>query len=69
MSLGAALGAARTTEDLLLTDLLPTPDDLPENRLLREILMEALTEATAKLPTAQRQMFVLHSWGTKLSAK
>ena len=50
MSLGTGLGAARTTEDLLLTDLLPTPDDLPENRLLRETLMEALTKAMAKPP-------------------
>ena len=63
VSLEAALGAARTTEDgegLLLADLLPAPDDSPENRLLRETLMEALTEALAELPAAQRQVFIWH---------
>ncbi len=45
---------------LLLADLLPAPDDAPENRLLRETLMEALTEALAELPAAQRQVFIWH---------
>ena len=68
VSLGAVLGAARTTEngeDLLLADLLPAPDDSPENRLLRETPMEALTEARAELPTAQRRVFALHELGDK----
>lgn len=45
---------------LLLADILPAPDDAPENRLLRETLMEALAEALAELPAAQRQVFVWH---------
>ncbi len=45
---------------LLLADILPAPDDAPENRLLRETLMEALAEALAELPAAQRQVFIWH---------
>ena len=45
---------------LLLADILPAPDDAPENRLLRETLMEALAEALEELPAAQRQVFIWH---------
>lgn len=45
---------------LMLADILPAPDDAPENRLLRETLMEALTEALAELPAAQRDVFIWH---------
>lgn len=45
---------------LLLADILPAPDDAPENRLLRETLMEALSDALAELPAAQRQVFIWH---------
>ena len=58
-----AFGAAEASDDgegLLLADLLPAPDDSPENRLLRETLMEALSDALAELPVAQRQVFVWH---------
>ena len=61
VSLEAAFGAAEASDDgqgLLLADLLPAPNDSPENRLLRETLMEALSEALAKLPAAQRQVFM-----------
>lgn len=55
-------GAQSGDEDnsLLLADILPAPDDSPENRLLRETLMEALSEALAELPAAQRQVFIWH---------
>ena len=56
---GPVIGPGQTL-GLLLADLLPAPDDSPENRLLRETLMEALTEALAELPAAQRQVFVWH---------
>ena len=46
--------------------MLPAPDDLPENRLLRETLIEALTEALAELPAAQRRVFVLHELRDKI---
>ena len=58
VSLEEAFGAAEATDDgegLLLADLLPAPDDSPENRLL-----DALSEALAELPAAQRQVFVWH---------
>ncbi|WP_259404554.1 RNA polymerase sigma factor [Hymenobacter sp. HSC-4F20] len=45
---------------LLLADILPAADDAPENRLLRETLMEALADALAELPAAQRQVFIWH---------
>jgi len=63
VSLEAAIGAAEADPDgegLLLADLLPAPTDTPENRLLRETLMEALSDALAELPEAQRQVFVWH---------
>ena len=63
VSLEAAFGAAEADPDgegLLLADLLPAPDDSPENRLLRETLMEALADALAELPVAQREVFVWH---------
>ncbi len=63
VSLEAAFGAAEADPDgegLLLADLLPAADDSPENRLLRETLMDALTDALAELPANQREVFVWH---------
>lgn len=63
VSLETAFGPAEADPDgegMLLADLLPAPDDSPENRLLRETLMDALSEALAELPMAQRQVFVWH---------
>ena len=63
VSLEAEFAAAEAHPDgegLLLADLLPAPDDRPENRLLRETLMDALSDALAELPAAQRQVFVWH---------
>ncbi|QDA59572.1 sigma-70 family RNA polymerase sigma factor [Hymenobacter jejuensis] len=45
---------------LLLADVLPAQDDAPENRLLRETLMEALADALEELPKNQRDVFVWH---------
>lgn len=45
---------------LLLADVLPAPDDAPENRLLRETIMEALADALQELPKNQRDVFVWH---------
>jgi len=53
-------GFAGEEDSLLLADILPAPDDAPENRLLRETLMEALAEALEELPAAQRQVFIWH---------
>jgi RNA polymerase sigma factor (sigma-70 family) len=53
-------GLGDEESSLLLADILPAPDDAPENRLLRETLMEALTDALAELPAAQREVFIWH---------
>jgi RNA polymerase sigma factor (sigma-70 family) len=53
-------GFDEENDSLLLADVLPAPDDSPENRLLRETLMEALAEALEELPPSQRQVFVWH---------
>ena len=53
-------GLDEESGSLLLADVLPAPDDSPENRLLRETLMEALAEALEELPPNQRQVFVWH---------
>ncbi|WP_229725462.1 MULTISPECIES: RNA polymerase sigma factor [Hymenobacter] len=61
VSLDAPLGVADGDEPArLLQDVLPAPDDSPENRLLRETIMDALTDALAELPAEQRQVFVWH---------
>jgi RNA polymerase sigma factor (sigma-70 family) len=62
VSLDAPLGAGTDGDEpaRLLQDVLPAPDDSPENRLLRETIMDALTDALAELPAEQRQVFVWH---------
>ena len=62
VSLDAPLGPAGDGDEptRLLQDVLPAPDDSPENRLLRETIMDALTDALAELPAEQRQVFVWH---------
>jgi RNA polymerase sigma factor (sigma-70 family) len=62
VSLDAPLGAATDGDEpaRLLQDVLPAPDDSPENRLLRETIMDAITDALAELPAEQRQVFVWH---------
>ena len=61
VSLDAPLGPGAGDEPArLLQDVLPAPDDSPENRLLRETIMDALTDALAELPAEQRQVFVWH---------
>jgi RNA polymerase sigma factor (sigma-70 family) len=62
VSLDAPLGASTDSDEpaRLLQDVLPAPDDSPENRLLRETIMDALTDALAELPAEQRDVFVWH---------
>ncbi|MGI4870836.1 MAG: RNA polymerase sigma factor [Janthinobacterium lividum] len=61
VSLDAPLSNADPDEPArLLQDILPAADDAPENRLLRETIMDALTDALAELPAEQRQVFVWH---------
>jgi RNA polymerase sigma factor (sigma-70 family) len=62
VSLDAPLGEASDGDEpaRLLQDVLPAPDDSPENRLLRETIMDAISDALAELPAEQRQVFVWH---------
>lgn len=62
VSLDAPLGVATDGDEpaRLLQDVLPAPDDSPENRLLRDTIMDAITDALAELPAEQRQVFVWH---------
>ena len=47
-------------EMLNLADILPAPNDSPENKMLRAAVMEELEDALAELPSEQREVFVLH---------
>ena len=50
----------RTSEPLLLEDLLPSPDAGPEAEYARTVLLEALEQAIAELPADQRDVFIAH---------
>jgi len=47
-------------EELLLDDLLPSPDADPDALYARNVLMEALEDALDELPDEQREVFVAH---------
>ncbi|MGA9511922.1 MAG: sigma-70 family RNA polymerase sigma factor [Candidatus Sulfotelmatobacter sp.] len=54
---------ARTAEDgeeLLLEELLPSPDAGPDAAYARSVLLEELDEALDELPAEQRDVFVAH---------
>lgn len=47
-------------DDLLLEDLLPSPDAGPEAIYARNVLLDELEVAVAELPPEQREVFVAH---------
>lgn len=47
-------------EELLLDELLPSPDSGPDAVYARNLLLEALDEALDELPEEQRDVFVAH---------
>ena len=47
-------------EELLLEELLPSPDAGPEAAYVRNVLLEELDEALDELPTEQREVFIAH---------
>jgi RNA polymerase sigma factor (sigma-70 family) len=51
---------ARKPEPLVLEDLLPSPEAGPEAEFARTVLLEALEQAIAELPSEQRQVFIAH---------
>jgi RNA polymerase sigma factor (sigma-70 family) len=46
--------------ELLLEDLLPSPDAGPDAVYARGVLLDALEQAVAELPREQREVFVAH---------
>jgi RNA polymerase sigma factor (sigma-70 family) len=55
--------AAAMDEDgelLRIEDLLPSPDDGPEARYIRNVLLDELESALAELPVEQREVFAAH---------
>jgi RNA polymerase sigma factor (sigma-70 family) len=60
-SLDAALASGTDDDEpRLLADLLPTDGTSPEDELLCETILDALTEALGELPAVQRAAFVAH---------
>jgi RNA polymerase sigma factor (sigma-70 family) len=47
-------------EELLLDELLPSPDAGPDAAYARRVLVEALDEALKELPDEQREVFIAH---------
>lgn len=47
-------------EELLLVELLPSPDAGPEAAYARKVLLEELDEALDELPAEQREVFIAH---------
>jgi RNA polymerase sigma factor (sigma-70 family) len=47
-------------EELLLDELLPSPDAGPDAAYARRVLVEALDEALEELPDEQREVFIAH---------
>ena len=47
-------------EMLNLSDILPAQNDSPENKMLREAVMEELEDALDEMPKEQREVFMLH---------
>lgn len=59
---------ARDSEDadpLMLVDILPDLEQLPDRQLLRTAVWEVLEEALEELPEAQREVFILHEFEDK----
>lgn len=47
-------------DELLLDELLPSPDGGPEDAYARGVLLEELDEALGELPAEQREVFISH---------
>jgi RNA polymerase sigma factor (sigma-70 family) len=59
-SLSGPVAVADAGEELVLEDLLPSPDAGPEAAYTRSVLVDALGEALDELPREQREVFVAH---------
>lgn len=52
-------------QPLMLEDILPDTNNLPEEELLRDVVWEKIEETLAKMPEKQRQVFVWHEFEQK----
>jgi RNA polymerase sigma factor (sigma-70 family) len=52
--------ADEADQPLRLEDLLPSPDEGPDARYARRVLLEAIEDALDELPDEQREVFVAH---------
>lgn len=55
-------GAPAELEDERWEDLLPAPEDGPESRFARAVLVEEIDAALDELPEEQRQAFIAHEF-------
>ena len=55
-----AAKVAEDGEELLLEELLPSPDAGPDAAYARSVLLEELDEALDELPAEQREVFIAH---------
>ncbi len=59
-SINEPVAVADDGEELLIEDLLPSPDAGPEAAFARHVLIEELEDALEELPVEQRQVFMAH---------
>lgn len=59
-SLSDPVVVAEDGEELLLQDLLPSPDAGPDTAYARSVLLEELDDALDELPQGQREVFIAH---------
>lgn len=55
-------GQAAELEDERWEDLLPAPEDGPDSRFARAVLIEEIAAALDELPDEQRQVFIAHEF-------
>ena len=53
-------GRGEPSEELLLEELLPSPDAGPDAAYARSVLLEEIDEALDELPAEQREVFIAH---------
>ena len=57
---GDAIAVSEEGEELLLADVLPSPDAGPEAEYARAVLLEEIEAAVEELPPEQREVFIAH---------
>ena len=54
------ISAKEDGETLSLGDMLPANDGSPEAKMMNDLIMTNITESLKKLPTEQREVFIMH---------